>query len=33
MRTIILALATTFLAATSAHADQVWVTMDQVAPY
>ncbi|MDZ7629620.1 MAG: pilus assembly protein N-terminal domain-containing protein [Parvularculaceae bacterium] len=33
MRTITLALAATFMAATAAHADQVWVTMDQVAPY
>lgn len=33
MRTIILTLAVTAAATTAARADQVWVTMDQVAPY
>jgi Flp pilus assembly secretin CpaC len=33
MRMILISLAASFGAATAAHADQVWVTMDQVAPY
>lgn len=33
MRTILLSLAASVCAASAAHADQVWVTMDQVAPY
>lgn len=33
MRTIISALAVFFAAATGAHAEQIWLTMDQVRPY
>ncbi|HBK92168.1 MAG TPA: hypothetical protein DDZ68_10905 [Parvularcula sp.] len=33
MRTLLLSLFATAATATAAHADQVWVTMDQVAPY
>lgn len=33
MRTLILSLIATAAATSVAHADQVWVTMDQVAPY
>jgi hypothetical protein len=33
MRTFLLSLLVSAAATTAAHADQVWVTMDQVAPY
>lgn len=33
MRTFVLSLLVSAAASTAAHADQVWVTMDQVAPY
>lgn len=33
MRTFLFTVAVTAAATTAAHADQVWVTMDQVAPY